>query len=63
MLHRFILKVKKFQLPTPKRCNTVDKNILGDHHALMSNRVKVVEPRFKTANVTFLFFESRIANG
>ena len=29
MLHRLILKVENFQLPTPKRFNTVVKNILG----------------------------------
>ena len=29
MLHRVILKVTKFQLPPPKRLNTVVKNILG----------------------------------
>ena len=40
MLHRSILKVTKFQLPPPKRLGTVGKNILGGHHAPMSNRVK-----------------------
>ena len=29
MLHRLMLKVTKFQLPTPKRLGTVGRNILG----------------------------------
>ena len=33
MLHRLILNVTKFQLPTPERLGTVVKNILGSHHA------------------------------
>ena len=37
MLHGLILKVTKFQLPTPKRFNTVDKNTFW---GVMSNRVK-----------------------
>ena len=40
MLHRLILKFRKFQLPTPKRLSTVVKNIWGNHPP-MSNRVKV----------------------
>ena len=41
MLHRLILKVRKFQLPTPiKRLSTVVKNILGAIMHPMSNRVK-----------------------
>ena len=44
MPHRLILKVTKFQLPTPKRFSTVVKNIFfwegGRHHAPpMSSRV------------------------
>ena len=33
ILHRIILKVTKFQLPTSMRFSTVVKNILGAHHA------------------------------
>ena len=33
MLNRLILKVTKFQLPSPKCLGTVVKNILGGHHA------------------------------
>ena len=44
MPNRLILKVTKFQLPPPKRLDTVVKNILGGggNHAPppMSNRVK-----------------------
>ena len=32
MLHRLILKVTKFQLPPPKRWDTVAKNIVGGYH-------------------------------
>ena len=39
MLHRLVLKSTKFQLPRPKRLSTVVKNILGGHHAPMSNKV------------------------
>ena len=38
MLQRLILKVAKFQVPPPKRLNTVVKSILG---AIMLNRVTV----------------------
>ena len=44
MLHRLILKVTKFQLPPPKRLNTVVKNIFffggGGIMPPLSNRVK-----------------------
>ena len=40
MLHRLILKVRNFQLPTAERFRTVVKNILEGHHAPPSNRVK-----------------------
>ena len=55
MFHRLMLKVTKFQLPSPKRSGTVVENILGDHHVLpppqMSNRVNIgiSVPSFRAA--------------
>ena len=42
MLHRLILKVTKFQRPTPKRFITVVEKTMGAHHAPspMLDRVK-----------------------
>ena len=40
MLHRLMLKVTNFQLPTPKCFSTVVKNIFGGHHGPpMTNKV------------------------
>ena len=60
MLHRLILKVKKFQLPPPNRLSTVVKNMSGAimPPPPMSDRVNVIHlrpvPVYRISTFVFL---------
>ena len=59
MLHRLILKVKKFQLPPPNRLSTVVKNMSGAIMPTpMSDRVNVIHlrpvPVYRISTFVFL---------
>ena len=59
MLNRSILKVTKFQLPPLNRLATVDKNILGAHHAPHPPcQIGLTQMFFHARTVTDLFLIS-----
>ena len=60
MLHRLILNVNKFQLPTPEPLGTVVKNILGVIMPPMSNGVKRREHKYHKVSTDELLIDAYI---